>query len=256
MTVPSRSSTDRKTCSHVVEGWWGNERAALCTPPWSVLREALLVEHVDVAYVVVVGASSGAKRNGTRSPLEECSNSIPFTQIVESFEALKEEPIVTPSPPPKYKLIIDENENENATLLTTEKEADTIENESFESDSLSEDDREEETEPVDLMQTSPTIRLDDLIEPEGPLEASPTNEAPTPPRFRLLIGLKNRLHFTFATESLHERTRHGQFFCGQVLRGTTTGAGFGSLYLTEFMYIQAQHFDALHHIGDIVFFIL
>lgn len=185
MTVPTRASrttaVDRKTCSHVVEGWWGNERAALCTPPWSVLRQALVVEHVDVAYIVVVGPT--AKRSGTRSPMEHCANVIPINQLVESFEASNEEPIVTP-PPPKYKLLIDED-HESANQQTKESKMDPMANENFENVPLSENDQEEAP-------SSSTIMGDICQSPHctaelGPYQIPPTKEAQKSPCFRLII---------------------------------------------------------------------
>jgi hypothetical protein len=194
MTVPPHPNTavDRKTCSHVVEGWWGHERAALCTPPWSVLRQALLVEHADVAYVVVVGASSGAKRNGTRSPFHECSNTIPIDQLIESLEAASnEEPIVTPPPTPKYKLIIDE-ETENQPKA--EIEAKFMTNEIVENETLPSEDDEENHQFLPMEPSPPTgstmggdsLPEEDMVEPD-PVQAPHTNEAPPRPRFRLII---------------------------------------------------------------------
>jgi hypothetical protein len=135
------------TCSHVVKGWGDDlagtqtEPVTLCTPPWHVLREALygVVQStihnantqnhhhhpnsnntmllrtfdtddspsVDVAYVMVVGASARTKRKGNNVGRGKKACTMTTS---ENTNYPSTDPYVNGISVPKFRLLMDEND--------------------------------------------------------------------------------------------------------------------------------------------------
>jgi hypothetical protein len=134
------------TCSHVVKGWGDDlvgtptEPVTLCTPPWHVLREALYgvvqstihnahtqnhhppnsnntmllrtfdtddAPSVDVAYVMVVGASARTKRKGNNGGRGKKACTMPTS---ENTNYSLTDPNMNGILVPKFRLLMDEND--------------------------------------------------------------------------------------------------------------------------------------------------
>jgi hypothetical protein len=153
------------TCSHVVKGWGDDlagtptEPVTLCTPPWHVLREALYgvvqstihnahtqnhhppnsnntmllrtfdtddAPSVDVAYVMVVGASARTKRKGNNGGRGKRACTLTTS---ENTNYPSTDPYVNGISVPKFRLLMDENDmvhhtdvhnNNNNAVYTTD----------------------------------------------------------------------------------------------------------------------------------------